>query len=196
MEQEAEQPECQEPRQEPRQEPSQSRSRHSWNWIKHYRWPVLCVTFGGLMAALGLKFEDLEKLKTTGTGSAIWGVVLWLVERSSSRTGAEVSRKIDTATPQVAGQVADQVADRIWVQMDSVQRTLNETSTTVMRLSNQISSTEKTRQRDHEQNLSKTGEIGTEVHQIKSKLDAHGEAITDIKAVVKSLKPDWTPKPH
>lgn len=153
-------------------------------------WLAAIFSLCGATAIGGMYFFDEIKGLTAALGGG--GMVL------SVLTGI-----LDHMTKKTGNQVADQVADRMWDQIGSVQKTLNEMSAGFMRLSHQVSTTEHTRQQDHAQNLSKTSEIAAEVHQIKTQVDknsgkiaAYGGAIDHIGEAVKSLKPDWNPKPH
>jgi hypothetical protein len=138
------------------------------------------VTIGGGMACIGLSYDDLAKLQATGAGSAIWGLVLWLVERSSKRTGAEVSQKLDSVAPQVA----DKVAERIWEQIGGVQLVTNQTAAAVMQLSNGLATSESKQDKRHAENHQQIAEI------IETQ-EEHGIALEHTMEAVASLKEGW-----
>ena len=143
-------------------------------------WLAAIFSLCGATAIGGMYFFDEIKGLTAalGGGGMVLSVLTGIFDHLSKKTG---------------NQVADKVTNQV---TDSMQVAFNEMTAAVMRLSHQVSSTESTRQKDHEQNMRKTGEIGSEVHQIKATLESHSGAITDLKTVVKTLKPDWNPKPH
>ena len=149
---------------------AQEAAKGSLDWLKHYRWAVLWVAIGGCMAFVGLSYDDLAKLQATGAGSAIWGFVLWLVERSSKRTGAEVSQKLDSVVPDVAEHVsrgvADEVVERIFTKFGGLEQTIKDS--------------DKRRDQMHAENKNDSRMIGAEVHQIKEQLDDHAGAIVYI----------------
>ena len=159
---------------------AQEAAQGSWTWLKHYRWAVLWVAIGGCMAFVGLSYDDLAKLQATGAGSAVWGFVLWLVERSSKRTGAEVSQKLDSVAPAVA----KDVADRIWEQLGSVQQVTNQTATAVMQLSNGLATSEAKQDKRHAENHQQIAEI------IETQ-EQQGIALEHTMEAVASLKEGW-----
>lgn len=138
---------------------AQEAASASWKSLKHYRWAALCVAAGAGMAGLGLSFDDLAKLKDTGTWSMLSGVGMWLLERASKRTGAEVSDKMGAQQRK---------------QLDSVQSAFNATAEALMDLTKEFRESEKDRKAMHEENHNDNRMIGNEVRQIRERVDQHG----------------------
>lgn len=172
---------------------AQEAAKESWSWIKHYRWAVGFVGIGAIGLVVGSSYEDLNKAGFTlsGAGSAIWGAILWIVERSAKRTTAEVGTKIETAVPAVASQVAD----RIWEQLGSVQQVVNQTSSAVMQLSAQVSQTEETRRVDHRENSGQLKAVKQDIEAMKQDHNEMREAIVHVGQAVEAVNKDFKMRP-
>ena len=90
--------------------------KDTWDWIKHYRWPVVfaCAGVVGVFSgSLVDEFKRLEIVTPAGFISGAWAVILWVVERASKRTGTEVSHKIDTVAPKLADEVVERIFEKV-----------------------------------------------------------------------------------
>ena len=133
---------------------------------RFYRWLAAIFAAGGVTALGGLYFDDLKVAATSaGGGGMLLSLLGWAADAYSKKTSSGV---------------ADQVVDKLKADMEGMRDAHSKSAAAILNLATVLTEGDQERRQMHAVNVSQNKAIGTEVHEIKERIDGCEGAIEHI----------------